>query len=123
MAHTANPLVVRTHWLTTIKHMRSATDKVTAVWIDYGKNCETKKTKLLQALDVQLFVATHFVDRMGVIDMYNNQAAAAIKKLNDAAVAAAGCWTCRKGSAVTQEELDAEHAEFEKHRARLLFES
>jgi hypothetical protein len=86
MAHAADPMVVR-----------SATAKVTAVWRDYGKKCETKKTKLMQAL-----VATHFVDRMGVIDMYNNQAASA-----------ASCWTHRKGSAVTQKELDAEHAEFE----------
>ena len=114
-------MVVRAHWLATIEHMKNATTKVFAVWMDYGKNCNTARAKLLRALRVKLTVVTHFVDRMGANDMYDIQAAVAVKRLNDAAVAAAGCWTYRKGSAVTQEELDAEYAEFVKHRMRLIF--
>jgi len=116
------------HWEKTIAGMQAATAQVLAVWMDPNKDCKTERAKLLQELQVRLMVAISFVKQIDNTETRMNQAGHAIMTLDKAAQAAAICWQQRKGHGKTSEQLaaeqaalDAEHAEFEKHRMKLTF--
>lgn len=113
-------LRLQEHWRKTIAEMKRLTAKAEETWIDCSKNCNTKATNLMHQLKADLFVAAGFVDAMDGTDKGNAHATRAVAGLDNAAKEAAACWKCRKGGKYTKEELDADYAEFEKHRKRLL---
>jgi hypothetical protein len=111
---------IKSHWIDTIAAMQLYSTKAIATWIeDYSKDCSTKKAIQLRELKVRLDVAAMFVRAIDSTEVTLNRAAATIVKLDAAAAAAASSWKRRSGGNFTQDELDAEHAEFEKHRLRL----
>ena len=113
---------MKTHWRDTLAKMKHHTTKANETWIDYSKNCNTKTTNMMQQLLVELQVASGFVESMDGTDQRNAHATRAVTRLDEAAKEAAACWKSRKGGRYTQEELDVDYTEFEKHRKRLLFD-
>ncbi len=114
---------VQTHWRNTLATMKLRTAKANETWIDYSKDCNTKTTSLMQQLLLELQVAIGFVESMDGTDERNMHATRAVTRLDETAKQAAACWKSRKGGKYTQKELDADYAEFEKHRKRLLFDA
>jgi hypothetical protein len=120
MAGALNHVAIKRHWADTVAAMQLYSTKATVTWLeDYSKGSDTTKANQLRELKVRLDVAASFVRAIDSTEVTLNRAAATIMKLDAAAAAAASSWKRRSGGKFTQDELDAEHAEFEKHRARL----
>lgn len=120
MAGTVSHAAVKGVFQKKIDGMKAATAKARKTWTQsYEKRHNTKKAELMMTLEVKLDVAKAFVDSIDGTNLAMRHALFSIGELVKAADAAKDCWTKRKDGEYTQEELAAEHTEFNKHCNRL----